>query len=238
MRSNHSLFAAFAAAVLFLNSGSMASPSDVSSENEKALVIYLWPLLKKDGGDAARVYYEANCSGNSMTFPRINFSPPSRGEVGVVAVKSIFRLVKNVSVNRDPDGIIHIRLGNFSNRILSTKISKVIFNGPARYNHDFALGAIGNAPEIRNTLAKLNIRGSTGAAINMMFIQPAPDLPHLPPVLTDLTLDQALDAVAHTFQGIILFGECKRPPFFSTTFLGGIYFDETTLTRDKRRSQR
>jgi hypothetical protein len=43
---------------------------------------------------------------------------------------------------------------------------------------------------------------------DMILVQPAGGLPHLPGVLTDLTVDQALDVVAKTFRVIVLYGFC------------------------------
>jgi hypothetical protein len=35
--------------------------------------------------------------------------------------------------------------------------------------------------------------------------------PHLPPLMTNVTVDDALDSVAQTFKGIVLYGACTQP---------------------------
>jgi hypothetical protein len=41
-------------------------------------------------------------------------------------------------------------------------------------------------------------------------VEPREGLPHLPETIQNMTVDQALDVIARTFKGIVIYGECAR----------------------------
>jgi hypothetical protein len=56
--------------------------------------------------------------------------------------------------------------------------------------------------------------------------QPADGFPHLPAVITNVTMDQALDIVAKTFKGIVLYKFCT-PDQYEIYFANAGYINST-----------
>src|SRR3984957_5876809 len=59
--------------------------------------------------------------------------------------------------------------------------------------------------------------------LSIGIAQPADGLPHLPGVITNVTVDQALDLVAKTFRGIVLYEFCTPPNQFQIDFANAGY---------------
>jgi hypothetical protein len=74
-----------------------------------------------------------------------------------------------------------------------------------------------NAPEVQSAMRELNIR-IPARPLSIGIAQPADGLPHLPSVITNVTMDQALDLVAKTFRGIVLYEFCSPPDQFEIDF--------------------
>jgi hypothetical protein len=66
--------------------------------------------------------------------------------------------------------------------------------------------------------------------INEIMVQPAEGLPHLPSTMTNVTMDKALDMVARTFRGVVIYGACTEPHLYRIDFTGGVYFDDSKLS--------
>jgi hypothetical protein len=64
---------------------------------------------------------------------------------------------------------------------------------------------------------------------NELLVQPAEGLPHIPRLMTNVTMDEALGFVARAFRGIVLYGACTEQHLFRTHFVGGVYFDDRVL---------
>lgn len=47
--------------------------------------------------------------------------------------------------------------------------------------------------------------------IDHLVSGPAEGAPHLPPLMQSVTVDDALNSVARTFEGIVLYGTCSQP---------------------------
>jgi hypothetical protein len=98
----------------------------------------------------------------------------------------------------------------------------------AQYNPQIAIGAVQNAEEVRAAMRKLNVHVPP-TVISILVQQPGEGLPHLPTRLTNVTVDEALDEVATTFEGIVLYGACTQPRLFDLDFTGGYGFDDRWL---------
>ena len=204
--------------------------ADGDRQNERAVLKHLWPVLKSSG-KVARIYYRAACQpeeDHPVVFPKIDVQPPSRGETGLVAIRDIFRNNRNVTVTGDDTGIIRIRIGQFPDTILQTRIATLAFDPISQYNYMLALDAIEMAPEVQSAMSKLNIHVPS-RVYNMLTVQPAESLPHLPYAITNVSMDQTLDSVARAFKGIVFYGACQRPHLYELDFAVGVYFDESTL---------
>ncbi len=173
---------------------------------------YLWPALKY-GETVGRIYYRASCQPDSyvrIPFPHLDVERPPNRSTGVAAVREIFRRVSDVSVTEPETGVIRVRIGSVPETVLPVRIRKVVLSPQQQYNMWLAVAAIQEAPEVQSVMRQLKLR-SVGKPINIHLVRPASDLPHLPAVLTNLTMDQAFDAVAKTWRVIVLYGFCSPP---------------------------
>jgi len=76
-----------------------------------------------------------------------------------------------------------------------------------QYNPVLAVSAIENTQEVKAAMHRLGVRPVQTLAAQLL-IQPAPGLPHLRSSIKDITVDQALDLIAETFNGIVVYGAC------------------------------
>ncbi len=199
-----------------------------SENNKRRFLKYLWPILKSNRM-AARVYYEAKCDPGSqylMDFPPIDMRSPGQGLTGIEAIRSLF--AENIHVEGSRHDIVRITIGSVQTSILSTKISSVRWSPIGQYNPELAALTPQGAPEVKSEMSRLKIQ-SPSVYMNIILAQPAPGLIHLPTSITDVTMDRALDLVATTFHGIVLYGTCQKEGIFMTNFIGGIYFDDRWL---------
>lgn len=200
-------------------------------KNENAILRYLLPVLKSDE-KAGRLYYRATCQPDNnypIPFPKISVHPPSKSSTGLAAVREIFQNDKNVSVMEGQPGIISIWIGKAPDAILQTKISLLTLKPIAQYNYSIAFVAIENSKEVRAAMLEHGLRVPS-TLINDILVQPAKGLPHLPSTMTNVTMDQALDMVARTFRGVVIYGACTEPRLYKIDFTGGVYFDNSKLS--------
>lgn len=186
-----------------------------SQRSEDTVIKYL-QLALAPAGKAFRIYFRGSCSaqgGARVLFPLIDAQPPAKGQRGLEGARDIFRKDSDVTVTEGPPGIVRIKIGNVSTAILSTRLPFVKLTQTAQYNPEGPGGAIdmieGTRP-IETAMARLGLR-----QVPVFYIgarEPAlSTLPHLPPSIKDVTLDQALDSIAKTFRGVVTYGECTRP---------------------------
>jgi hypothetical protein len=198
-----------------------------------AMLKYLVPVLLQPG-KAGRIYYEADCPPdepyphNRYIFPKLDVQQPSKDVVGLAAVREIFRDDTNVEVDERTSGIIRIRIGNVPDEILKTTITLINVPPEVQYDSYSVIEAIENGEEVRAVMRKLNLRLNSGI-FDGGFTRPAQGRPHLSNPLKNVTMDQALDAVAQTFGGIVLYGACTKEPYITIRFTGGPNFHPRSL---------
>jgi hypothetical protein len=149
--------------------------------------------------------------GQTLPFPRVKVRPPSKEATGVVGVREIFENDKHVMVSEDRFGMIRITIGKPPSPLLQTRIYSLTLKPHEQYNAQLAISAIENTTEVEFAERKLgfdhsNIVFGGGIALPEKGVR----LPHLPASMTDLTMDQALDAVARTFRGIVIYETCAQ----------------------------
>lgn len=194
---------------------------EVNKHYERPVLKYLWPALQK-ANKAGRIYYEGICpppKGYPLAFPRIEVRAPVANATGLTAVRGIFLKEGGVLVAEDPLGIIRVRVGRVPDAILRTRTLSL--NGIEQYNPLPAIWAIQNAPEVQSAAERLHIALPL-RVINMHVLRPAEGLSHLPAELSNITMDQALDMVATTWSGIVLYGVCTSPSTYEVSFADGI----------------
>lgn len=193
------------------------SPSPATIGHESAILGHLRPALKYVGG-AARIYYAAECreaeydtSGRlQLLFPTVYLQSPSQGAAGIDAVRQIFWGDANVAVAQDRSRMIRITIGNPSTAVLQTRIQTLTLSPNEQFGAPSAVVAIESAPELHTAERTLHAYPNL-QIIDIIVAEPSPGAPHLPKSMKDVTVDEALDAVARTFKGIITYGICKRP---------------------------
>ena len=174
-------------------------------------------------GKTARIYFHAACyqgDDSRVLFPVIDVQPLQSGESGLEAVQKIFRNDKDVRVTETRSGIVTIVIGKVSGAILSTKLPLLKLSRSARYNPGGPGGAIDtieSAAVVKAAAHKLGIQQEPYFYIGL--VEPLmKTLPHLLPEMRNVTVDQALDTIARTFPGVVVYGECTRPD-------GGVLID-------------
>jgi len=184
----------------------------LSARNERAVLKYLRPALRSVGG-AGRLSYLAPCYGNDgdpVPFPTVNVQVPTKGKTGLAAVREMFKNDKEVLVTEQRSGVINVMIGKAPAEVLQTRISLVTLKPLEQYNAVLAITAITKTKEVAAVMRKLRLEEPLVIA-GLGIVEPEKGLPHLPPSMKDITVDQALDLVAKTFKGIVFYGACVDP---------------------------
>lgn len=174
---------------------------------------YLRPALMTHGG-AGRLYFSTVCAakdGTPLPFPEVQMSPLSKGETGLAAVREIFKRDRQVKFSESQSGMIRIKIGEPATALLQTKISLVKFNPVEQYNGELAIWAVMKSKEVESAIHQIGFdqpETMFGGSINQP--EEAADLPHLPTSLTNVTMDEALDEIATTFGGIVVYETCSE----------------------------
>jgi hypothetical protein len=188
--------------------------SSAESERNQAVVLkYLGPALKDRGG-VARIDYVTACvakDGRPLPFPSVNVQPASKEMSGLAAVREIFSNDKKVLVSESAPGIIRVTIGKpIFLRLLQTKIHSLTLDQAEQYNAVPTLYTILGCKEVQAAMHQLGIEQPL-TVMHSGIARPEkgePPLPHLPAHITNLTVDQALDLIAKTFGGIVIYEEC------------------------------
>jgi hypothetical protein len=198
---------------------------------------YVWPALIANGG-AASIYYSTACGDakNPLPFPQVEVQPPSKGKTGLAAIQEIFHNDKNVKVFGDQSGLIRISIGTGGNTapqitvgkpqhaLLQTRIHSLKIDLAEQYTPHLAVVKIWGSEEFQSALHELTL-GVPQTLIHLAVDEPEEGVPHLAPVLKDMTLEQTLDSVAKTFGGIV-YGTCDEGAV-DFSYVGTGDFDET-----------
>lgn len=167
---------------------------------------YLRPVLNSIGG-AARINYAGVCPGQrKVRAPSVGVRPAPPGISGMTAVREIFRNDPDVSITQDESGMPTITIGSVSTSALQTKLAKLSLSSVAQYTPMSAIVTISNALQAN---AAEHVESAT-TVVDIIVSAPIEGRPHLPPVMQNITVDDALDSVARTFKGIVLYGACTQ----------------------------
>ncbi|HEX3808963.1 MAG TPA: hypothetical protein VHW02_04620 [Rhizomicrobium sp.] len=205
------LYGTFLLSSVAMSAAAAQKPAWITSDhNEKVALKYLWQPLKSER-KGARVYYGmSECNGLrwNTPFPEILISRPSKDITDVAALRRFFVNDSSVRIS-DGNGIVRIRFGEIPAAILQTKIAEIKLSPEDQYNPELAMMKIENAPEVRDRMRKLGIR-TLSLPMNMILTPPTKGFFHLPPVLREITMDEALDVIAVTFNGLVETAYCSK----------------------------
>jgi hypothetical protein len=195
-------------AMIFAGTVRSVCGGDEEQRNKDAVLKYLRPVLKEAGG-SGRLYLFTPCAGrqNPLRFPRLKVQAPSKGAKGLEAVKQIFQNDNRVAVNQGPDGMIRISVGRIPTEVLRTRIRSLPLKPDQQYTDLEAVNAILGKSEVEAAMHKQRLEVPI-AAVSIMIQTPMEGLPHLPSVISNVTLDEALDSVATTFGELVISKQC------------------------------
>lgn len=221
---------AFTAALLTLSAAKATSqPAPVTSSAPtlpRSKIQFEQPFLDdlisaiRRVGKPARIYLAATCApGNAsvddvlngnmtFTYPDVNIDLSREPLTGVSSIRYILRNDAQATVGQGPSGITRITVGDVSTAILQTKISRLALSKYGQYTALSAVEELLRAQELLNAELRTHVRLRNHLIDHLVGWGSGP---HLPPLLRDVTIDQALDAIAQTFNGIVLYGNCKMP---------------------------
>lgn len=182
---------------------------NLSVSNQDMLLGDIRPLLKPMR-TAGRIYVASKClgdSGNVLFFPRIEVNG-IMGKAGAASVQQALAKNKNLKVSQRRPGVIGIWIGDVSNDLFSTRIHVLRLGDLERYNYTKAIAAIIETKEVQAKMHEARLDAVPNVAIYPL-VYPDPKLPHLPATLTNVTVDEALDQIAQTFGGLVIYWECR-----------------------------
>ena len=188
--------------------------------NKLSALHFIWPVLKSSGA-AARVYYSASCQKDDdypIPFPRLSVQPPKDARA-LHGIEHIFRKDSSVTLAEKKSGVFDIVIGKVPDELLRTRITKLTLTLASQYDPYTAIRAIETTPEFHSAVTKLKLERVTQVT-NMPVRMPAPGLQHLPSSIENVTVDEALDSVAKTFQVVVLYGYCEPPSTFQISIVG------------------
>jgi hypothetical protein len=196
-----------------------------SGNTSKAEVVRRLRPVLDEAKVAARIYYRGRCNApdfkpyvvQHLPFPELNTSNPLSLHRSLAAVRDIFRDDKNVVVRKSGKKIVTIEIGSPSIAILKTRISIVEFSREEQYDPEFAIGALLHSKEVGLAMDRLGMRPIVSFE-DRISGYPREDAPHISSSLRDVTLDEALDTIATTFNGIVMYGACAEPRLFDVEF--------------------
>ena len=170
-------------------------------------------------GSAGRLYFVTQCSMSRSfgrdepypRFPELTLAPNTDHATALAAVREMLRNERDAAVTEDRSGMIRIMIGEVPAALLSTRIARLTFEPDARWNAVVAILAIENVSEVTAAMRRLNLDIPQPRVIDWILVGPGNNrFPHLPVTLDNVTMDQALDAVARSFKQLIIYGECMQ----------------------------
>lgn len=181
---------------------------EISKRNEETVLTQIRSNLRGQK-KSVRLYYEAQCHNDGeapVPFPSTKVQSAKNHNSDVAKVRESFMDNRNVTVNEEQPGIVAIRIGKVQAKILQIRLRSVKLEPLEQYNATEAIGAIENSKEFQDAARSLEINPVW--SYSALATPPAEELPHLPATITDMTVNDALDLIAKTFKGIVLYGEC------------------------------
>ena len=192
----------------------------IESRNREEAVLAVLRARLPAMGNAGRVYYDGECTLEpelAVQFPHMRLRAPAADKMGLEALRDAFGDAKSTSVTRDASGMLRVIVGDIQSEVLRTHITRLHFTPLEQYNPGLAIGALVGSPEAQAVLEAhkivLPLEYSDG-----LVTPPRPGLPHLPPSVVGVTVDRALDMIASTFGGVVLYGTCAQPSALTIRF--------------------
>lgn len=185
-----------------------STPPDNNAEER--LVQYLGETLAPVSKAARVDYYHPHSCGQGafVSFPRMELHEPLKNHVGVRGARDIFSAYHDLVVEKRGKKLVVVRVGTSPSAFLTTPIKSIEFSDFARYNAFVAIATILHTEAVQAAAARANLVLSP-SVIEGLMNPPMPGLPYLPRKIQHVTLDDALNRVAITFGGVVVYSLCK-----------------------------
>lgn len=196
----------------------------ISSEHE--LVGVSLETFRTDSS-GARVYFESSCKSarkpnlltlGSLPLPKIGIRSVPETQPPLIMAKQTFLGNGGVSAHINGSGLVVVEIGKVNKGVLETKLNSIQLNATQRYNPQLAIDKILNLATVQAAENRLELF-LLPRPMDLQIVSPAPGLPHLPAQIRSMTLDKALDMVASTFHGVVIFGVCSRWGVYDVRFV-------------------
>lgn len=162
-------------------------------------------------GQVARIYFGGPCNmepfwGN-LLLPMLKVHTLTKTGGGLESVQEMFRDDPDVVISQDSVGVVRIWIGKLSTPVLDARLPLLRLDNEAQYNPGGAIGAILRTSEAKAAMSRLKVQQAPTNFVGLEQ-QPLEGLSHLPPSIKNTTIQKALDSVARTFRGVVVYGEC------------------------------
>lgn len=178
-------------------------------------------------GKSARIYYGGDCqvpdnNTNLMPQPSLRFNANTKDVNDLEALTRALANNDNLSIVERGD-IIGLYINYEREKFLDTEIADVSFSVEEQYNANLALSAIAEDGALQ---AAEEVFGKQHMALLLIegVRQPTEGYPHLPPSISNVSFDEALDVVAKTFHGIVFYETCGPTSNYKVLFAGGFFW--------------
>lgn len=181
--------------------------STIAANQERLVLSRLQSALDYTG-KAGRLYYLTSCDSNGsvLPFPEIHVQAPSGNKTGMADIHDMFEGDKNVLVTQD-SSIIRIKIGKIPEAVLSTRISSFNLATVEQYNPSMVISAIFRSDEFKRATQTQRLQVPI-VVIGGQVVEPHSGLPHMPSFVKEVTVDELLDMLAKTFEGIVVYETC------------------------------
>lgn len=181
--------------------------------DESLILRYLQSAL--DEGTSVRLSYSTSCNATSdfPPIPPVRLSARSKRLTGVDAARAIFYSDHDVVITKGPGDVVKISVGRVPTDLLETRVALLKLQPIEQYNPGKVIDALESTKELKSVIKLLDLLLVRPLHIQLLHLPvPGDAAPHVPVVLQDVTIDQALDLVAETFGGVVTFGVCTAGP--------------------------
>lgn len=188
---------------------SSGGEQSTASNSKGAFVGRVRPILRATH-QVGRIYYRTSCSAQTAgpdLFPSISARSAAQTLNVSASVREMFVDQTNVTVVERQPNIVAVTIGRVDGSILATRIRELKLEAVQQFNPSLVISAVLNTDDVQ---AAMNYHGLDFPIVTGPgFVAPAGDKsPHVASVVKDRTLEQILDLVAKTFNGIVFYGEC------------------------------
>jgi hypothetical protein len=205
-----------------------------SDANKRSLIDTVASMLDRSSQRGARISYEAICGDRTLWFPKVRVDPRGKPTKGAEPVAEMSTSSTRTAVVHMSGLLLRITAGNPAGEVLKTSIATLTLTPLQQCNETEALSAVTETKEFRSAVTKLHLF-EVPVVVGYSLQAPDSDLPHMPAVLRNKTVDEICDQIVRTFGGMIVYGECPDASRNFHNFILTYEFAAPSVTGGSRR---